>query len=213
VYSVTSGPATVSGNTVTLTGIGTVSLQATQAATTNYVAATVSTNFTVAPQAPTINFTAVPDQTFSNTPITLNATSNSPAPITYSLLSGWAILSGNTVTLQRTGVLTFQARQAATGNFAAGSAQISFNVTAAPVTLAFTAISAKVYGTSAPFKVTATSASAGAVVYAVASGPATVSGNSVTLTGAGTVTLQATQAASGVYAAGTTTTSFNVTTQ
>jgi len=213
VYSVASGPATVSGNRVTLTGIGTVSLKATQAATTDYVAATVSTNFSVTPQVPTINFTAVPDQTFSNTPITLNATSNSPAPITYSLLSGWAILSGNTVTLQRTGVLTFQARQAATGNFAAASAQISFNVTAAPVTLAFTAISGKVYGTSAPFKVTATSASAGAVVYAVASGPATVSGNSVTLTGAGTVTLQATQAASGVYATGTATTSFNVATQ
>jgi hypothetical protein len=208
VYTVTSGPATISGNMLTLAGIGTVRLQATQAATTNYLAATAAIAFAVTPETPTFTFAAVPDQTFGNPPITLNASSNSPAPITYAIVGGWAILSGNTVALARPGVLTLSARQPAAGNFAAGGAEISFNVAAEPVTLAFVAIPAKVYGTSAPFAVSATSASSGVVSYSVVSGPATISGRTVTLTGPGTVQLAASQAAAGNYAAGAAAISF-----
>jgi hypothetical protein len=208
VYSVTSGPATISGNMLTLTGIGTVHLQATQAATTNYVAATSATYFNVAAQVPTITFAAVADQTFGNPAITLNASSNSPAPFTYTVIKGWATVSGNTVTLAQPGALTIQAHQAAVGNFGAATANVSFNVAGEPVTLAFAAIPAKVYGTSVPFVVSATSASSGVVSYSVVNGPATISGHTVTLTGSGTVTLAASQPAGGNYAAGTATTSF-----
>jgi hypothetical protein len=41
--------------------------------------------------------------------------------------------------------------------------------------------------------------STGAIPYSVVSGPATISGNTVTLTGSGTVTLQASQVAAGTY--------------
>jgi len=205
VYSVTSGPATISGNMLTLTGIGAVHLRAAQAATTNYVAATATTYFNVTPLAPTISFTAVPNQTFGNPPITLNASSNSPAPIAYALVGGWAILSGNTITFARPDTLTISAHQAAVGNFAAGSAEISFTVAAEPVTLAFAALPAKVYGTSAPF---ADSASSGVISYSVVGGPATVSGHTMTLTGPGTVQLAAGQAAAGDFAAGAATTTF-----
>ena len=52
-YTVTSGPATVSGSTLTITGVGTVTVQATQAGNTNYSAATpVSDTFTVSPGTP-----------------------------------------------------------------------------------------------------------------------------------------------------------------
>jgi len=54
-YSVTSGPATISGSTVTITGVGTVVLGASQAATTNYTAATASTSFTVSAAVPTVS--------------------------------------------------------------------------------------------------------------------------------------------------------------
>jgi sugar lactone lactonase YvrE len=51
-YSVTSGPATVSGSALTITGAGSVTVQGNQAGNTNYTAATpVSVTFTVA-QAP-----------------------------------------------------------------------------------------------------------------------------------------------------------------
>jgi hypothetical protein len=70
-YSLTSGPATISGNTVTLTGVGTVVLGATQAANGNYTAATASTSFTVTanmsitPITPANQTMAPGQQTFS----------------------------------------------------------------------------------------------------------------------------------------------------
>jgi len=59
--------------------------------------------------------------------------------------------------------------------------------------------------------VSATSASSGAATYSVVSGPVTIAGSTVTLTGVGTVVLNASRAASGNYAAATVTTSFTVT--
>ena len=76
-------------------------------------------------------------------------------------------------------------------------------------TLSFAAITSKTYG-DAPFTVSATSASSGAVTYAVVSGPATISGATVTLTGAGTVALSASQAADSSYGPAAATTSFTV---
>jgi hypothetical protein len=78
---------------------------------------------------------------------------------------------------------------------------------AAP-TITFT-VSNQTYGV-APFTVSATSNSAGAITYSVVSGPATISGSTVTITGVGTVVLQASQAANGNYTAGTQNASFTV---
>jgi streptogramin lyase len=62
-----------------------------------------------------------------------------------------------------------------------------------------------------PFAVSATSNSSGAITYSVVSGPATIAGSTVTLTGiAGTVVLQAAQAASSSYGPGTQNASFTV---
>ena len=55
-----------------------------------------------------------------------------------------------------------------------------------------------------------TSASPGAVSYSIASGPATVAGNTVSITGMGIVVIKATQAASGLYNATSATTSIAV---
>ena len=57
-YSVTSGPATISGNMVTLTGVGTVVLGASQAASGSYVASTASISFTVNPATPVVTMIA-----------------------------------------------------------------------------------------------------------------------------------------------------------
>ncbi len=208
-YSVVSGPATISGNTVTITGVGTVTLQASQAATTNYTAATVTTSFSVAGETPNFNFGAIPNQIYGVAPFTVSATSNSTGAISYTGISGPATLSGNVVTITGIGTVTLIANQAASGLFAAGLASISFTVSAATPTLSFAAIPNQAYGV-APFAVSATSNSGGAITYSVISGPATIAGNTVTITGTGTVTLQASQAAAGNYATARTTTSFSV---
>ena len=100
-----------------------------------------------------------------------------------------------------------------TANTLPAMQSIALSGTASPEVpaLSFAAIAAQAYG-NAPFTVSATSASSGAVTYAVVSGPATISGSTVTLTGAGTVLLSASQAASGNFAAATTTTSFQAVT-
>jgi hypothetical protein len=91
-------------------------------------------------------------------------------------------------------------------------------VSEAPITPAaqtinnFSTISTKAYGV-APFTITAPAASSGLpVVVSVQSGPATMSGNLVTITGGGTVVLAANQPGNVFYLpAPTTTTSFAVT--
>ncbi len=101
------------------------------------------------------------------------------------------------------------ANQAATADYGAAMATTSFTVGQAIPTLTFVTIPAHIYG-DAPFSVSATSASSSAVTYTVTSGPATIAGSTVTLTGAGTVVLTASQAATATYAAATATTSFTV---
>ncbi|MGA8529016.1 MAG: immunoglobulin domain-containing protein [Acidobacteriaceae bacterium] len=208
-YSVVSGPARISGNTVTLTGTGTVVLEASQGASGNYAAATVETSFTVSPGNPNLAFTPVGNKVYGSTPFPVSATSASNGAITYSVVSGPATISSNTVTVTGTGPVVLEASQAATSDYTAATTTTTFSVGGETPTLTFAAIPAETYG-NAPFPVSATSASPGAVTYSVVSGPATVSGNTVTLTGTGTVVLQASQAASGNYVAATQTTSFTV---
>jgi hypothetical protein len=94
-------------------------------------------------------------------------------------------------------------------DYTAATASTSIMVSAAVPALSFTPIAAQAFGTPA-FAVSATSASNGAVIYAVTSGPATIAGNMVTVTGTGTVVLTATQVASVNYTAATATISFSV---
>ena len=208
-YSIVSGPAKVSGNTVTLTGVGTVTLQASQVTAGNYAAATATTSFSVAAETPTLQFTAIPNETYGVTPFPVTATSNSSGAITYSLVSGPAAVSGSTVTLTGIGTVILQASQAATGNYSATTVTTSFTVSPATPTLSFTPIANQTYG-AAPFMVSATSNSQGAITYAVVSGPATISGNTVAITGAGPVTLRASQVANGNYGVSTQSASFLV---
>jgi hypothetical protein len=89
---------------------------------------------TITPASQTITF-PVPANVMANAAsFTLAATSSSGLPITYTVLSGPATVSGNTVTLTGTvGTVTIQASQG--GNLAysaAGNAVVSFQVTAAP---------------------------------------------------------------------------------
>ena len=180
-------PATISGSTVTLTGAGTVILQASEAADSNYAAATRNATFTVGAGAPTISFT-VANQTYGAAPFAVAATSNSTGAFTYTVVSGPATISGSTVTLTGAGTVILQASEAADSNYAAASKNATFTVSAGAPTIAFT-VGNQTYG-AAPFAVSATSNSTGAFTYSVVSGPATISGSTVTLTGAGTVILR-----------------------
>jgi hypothetical protein len=208
-YSVASGPATVVGNMVTATGVGTIVLNASQAANGNYAAATTTTSIPVITEVPTLSFAPVASQTYGSATFEVSATSASSGAVTYSVASGPATIVGNMVTATGAGTIVLNASQAANGNYAAATTTTSIPVTTEVPTLSFAPIATQTYG-GAAFAVSATSASSGAVTYSVASGPATIVGNVVTTTGAGTIVLNASQAANGNYAAATTTSSVTV---
>ena len=184
-----------------------------QIANRGFASSSATATLTVTAIVPTLSFGPIAAQTYGNPPFAVSATSASSGAVTYTVVSGPATIAGNMVTLTGAGTVVLSASQAASGNYAAATANVSFTVAAAPEaivpTLSFAPIPAQTYG-NPPFTVSATSASSGAVTYTVVSGPATIAGNMVTLTGAGTVVLSASQAASGNYAAATATLSFTV---
>jgi hypothetical protein len=214
--SVKSGPATISGNTVTLTGVGTVVLAANQVGNTNYNAATeVTTSFTVVKDTQTIGtFASVSSKTFGDAPFAVTPPSSSSGlAVTLSVKSGPATILGNSVTLTGAGTVVIAANQVGNANYnAASEATTTFSVSKATQTIGtFTSIGNKTFG-DAPFAITApTASSALAVTLSVKSGPATISGNTVTLTGAGNVVIAVNQAGNANYnAAAEVTTSFTV---
>ncbi len=207
-YSVVSGPATVAGRLLTLTGTGQVVLSANQLATGMFAASSATTSFSVSSTAP-LAFNAITPPMYGDAPFSVSATSASSGPIAYTVMSGPATISGSMVSVTGLGTVVLGATQAAFGGYGLATATTHFVVAPQPPALSFATIAPKATG-SAPFQVSVTSPSAGAVTYSVASGPATISGSTVTITGTGTVILSASQAASGNFASATTTTSFNI---
>jgi beta-glucanase (GH16 family) len=171
-YSVTSGSATISGATVTLTGVGSVTLGASQAASGNYTAATASTSFTINGEAPTLTFAAIATQTVGNAPFTVSASSASSGAITYSVTSGPATISGATVTLTGAGTVDLQASQAASGDYASATATTSFTVSAAAAAMPSITTSASNGAQNGAVIATLASTTAGATVYYTLDGSA-----------------------------------------
>ena len=208
-YAIVSGPATLAGATVTITGAGTLVLAAQQAADGGYAAGSTTTSVQIAAAASDLGFAPIPAKSFGQAPFTISASSSSHAAVSYAIVSGPATLAGATVTITGAGTLVLAAQQAADGGYAAGSTTTSVQIAAAASDLGFAPIPAKSFG-QAPFTISASSSSHAAVSYAIVSGPATLAGATVTITGAGTLVLAAQQAADGGYAAGSTTTSVQI---
>ena len=202
VYSIASGPATINGNVVTLTGAGDVTVRATRPADANYITTSALQPLTVQKAANAVTLDHPTAVSYGDPPFTIQARSNtaSTGAFTYTVVSGPATISGNTVTLTGGGTLTLRAVQASDANYSAANASTTITVRGATAALQFAAIPRHVYG-DAPFTVSASSGSPAPITYSVTSGPATISGDTVTITGVGQVSLLATQPASGPYPA------------
>ena len=77
----------------------------------------------------TITFGSLPTHTFGDAPFTLSATASSNLPVSYSVVSGPATVSGSVVTLTGAGTVTIRASQAGNTSFnAAPNVDQSFTV-------------------------------------------------------------------------------------
>lgn len=201
ILSVKSGSASLSNNLITLTGVGTVTLAANQPGDGTYLAASeVTASFEVIKGSQSITFPAIPSQIVTNSPFTLNATSSSGLSVTYATTSTNISLQGNVVSILGGGTATITASQPGNTNF----------TPAIPLTNTFTTVKASQvippypstnslpYGSLLPF--TNTKSTAGLPVsISVKSGPGKLSGNTLSVTGVGTITVAASQAGNGNY--------------
>jgi alpha-tubulin suppressor-like RCC1 family protein len=147
------------------------------------------------PVAQTITFTSPGNQVLSSPTVTLTATASpSNLPVTYSITSGPATVLDSTLTLTGAGSVVVTANQAGNFKYAAATAvSRTITVSKGVQTLTFT-LPATIPLSSSPVTLAASSNAGLAVTYSVVSGPATVSGSTLTLTGTGAVTVRASQA-------------------
>ena len=188
---------------MTLTGVGTVVLQATQAGNTVHAAATATQSFQVTPASQTITFGTLQNQPIGAAPFQVSATSSSGLAVGFnSQTTPVCKVSGNTVTVEAVGACTIQATQAGNKDYgAAAPVSQSFQVTPLSQTIDFGALSSQPYGTP-PFTVGATASSGLKVSFKSQTNPVCrVSGTTVTLATGGTCTIQATQAGNADYTA------------
>lgn len=198
-FSIVSGPATISGKTVTLTGAGAVTLRASQTGDPDYaIAPNVNAVMWVEKAGQTITFAALAGKTFGEAPFPVTASSDRGLPVAFSVVSGPATIADGIVTLTGPGTVTLRASQPGDANHASAPTVDQSFVSRANQTISFGTLPVKAYGI-APFVIGASSSSGLPVSFSVVSGPAIISGNTVILTGTGTVTLRASQAGSTYY--------------
>jgi hypothetical protein len=263
-FAIFSGPATISGNAVTFTGPGTVTVRATQGGNTYYAAApAVDQSFTVSKAGASVNLGSL-SPTYDGTPKSATAFTT-PGSLAVSFTydgSGTAPTNAGSYAVVATvndtnyqgsasGTLTI-AKATATvnlGNLTAtydgtpkgasasttpnglpvdltydlsstvpinagsyvvaaavnhanyvGTANGMLTISPATQTITFGTLADQVYPV-APLTLSATASSGLAVSFSVISGPAGVSGTTLTITGAGTVTVQADQPGNANYQA------------
>jgi sugar lactone lactonase YvrE len=174
---------------------GAHSLTATYNGSTNYGSGTVTISVTVGAASQTISFTGLPSNATlgSAGPYTLSATATSGLPVAFSV-SGPGSIAGNTLTITGAGTVYVAANQAGNSNYAAApQVSQSIYINKGSQTISFTAPTTPVTYGVAPITLSATATSGLAISFSVLSGPASVTGSTLTITGAGTVVVAADQ--------------------
>ncbi len=194
--------ATISGSTVTIVGSGTTTITASQAGDASFhPASDVTQILTVNKLNQTITFNALANRNTGDANFTLNATTTSGLPITYSSSNtAVASVSGNTVTIVGGGTTTITASQAGNGTYnpAIDVAQ-TLIIDKQNQTIIFNPLSTKSTG-DPNFTLGATTTSGLPITYLSSNtAVATVSGSTVTIIGGGTTTITATQAGNAIY--------------
>jgi hypothetical protein len=125
--------------------LGTLAISPSSSAS-NYIFNFVLGTLTVTQTANTISFSPLPSVTYGVNSVVMSATSSSGLPVSYTVLSGPATVTGNTLYLQTAaavtgvGTVVVQATQAGNTNYAAAT-PVTQNLTIQPAVLTVTASS------------------------------------------------------------------------
>ena len=201
-FSLVSGPATLAGSKLTITGAGTVVIAADQAGNTTYAAAPEATqSITIKIASQTINFPSIVGTQYAGTQITLSATASSGLAVTFtSQTPSVCTVAGTTASLLTQGTCIIRATQAGSATWApAVFVQQNVTVHLTSQTITFPAITATQY-ILGQLPLSATASSGLAVSFASAtSSVCTVAGTTASLINLGTCVIHATQAGNSAY--------------
>ena len=201
----TTSVATISGSTVTIVGAGSSIITATQAAAGAYAATSLTFTLTVNKATPTITLN-IPNTTTlaAANNMSITATSSNGEPVTIAIGAGTATgtLTGSPGSyllnsVSATGNLVFNASTSATATHAAGSKTVTMNVQKNNQTITFNALTPVSFTTGMTQALTASSSSGEAVSLTAVSGPGSVAGSTLTITGPGSILIRASQAGNG----------------
>ncbi len=179
-----SGPATLYGNTVTLTGVGAVTIRATQPGNATFDAAPAVEQTFVSTKIPGTVTLGNLTRTYTGSPLTPTATTSPSGRTVDYTFDGSPTVPTNAGSYNVTGTINDP-------NYS-GEASGLFVIQTANQSITFPAQGSR--GVGVTFNPGATSSSGLPVTYSVVSGPAETDGSLVTVTGIGTVTLRAEQA-------------------
>ena len=93
----------------------------------------------------TVTFNPIPTHTYGDAPFTLSATASSGLPVTFTIASGPATVSGSTLTIAGAGTVIVDATQAGNANYNPAIAEQSFTVNPKALTVSGITASNKVY--------------------------------------------------------------------
>ncbi len=198
--------ATISGNTVTVVGVGSTTITASQNGNDNYEAANaIQQILTVGKANQNITFNPLRPKSFGDAGFDLNASASSGLAVEYtSSNTAVATVSSNAITIIAAGNTIISASQSGNDNYdPATSVQQTLTVGKANQTITFNTLPGKTFG-DAGFDLTSASSSGLGVSYASSNlNVATVSGNTVTIAGAGTAIITTVQDGNDNYNAAT----------
>ncbi len=196
--------ATIVSGQIHVVGVGTTTITALQAGDATYEAATSvdqTLNVSASLTQQTITFGALSAKTTGDAPFDLTATASSGLTLSYaSSNTAVATVLGSTVTIVSGGTTDITASQSGNGTYAAAPNVIqTLTVNKQNQTITFGALSSKT-DADAPFTVSPSSTSGLAVTLTSSNtAVALVSGSSITIVGAGSATITASQAGNTIY--------------
>lgn len=159
----------------------------------------VPATLTVTRAGQMIVFDTIVGKTYGDLPFSIQAVASSGLPLALTVVAGPALVEGTTVRLTGAGTVTIRASQPGDDLFGpAPDVERSFDVVKANQTISFDPLADKRVGDS-PFMVNASVSAGLPVVFSIVSGPAKIEGNTITLTGVGTVVVRASQTGDANY--------------
>jgi hypothetical protein len=193
-YSTTATPTSAAGGAYSITA----TLVDPNSKLANYTVTNTPATLTITKAATTITW-ATPAAITSGTALSatqLNASSSVAGTFVYTPAMG-AVLGTGPQTLS----VTMNPTDSTDYNTATATVQLTVNTNAQ--TISFAALSPVTYGT-APITLSATGGASGnPIVFSIGSGPGTITGNTLTINGAGMVVVAANQAGNATYTAAT----------